>query len=67
MLGNVIMDITTKISKATEEIDEKMNEKTENNRLREESVFKLPIEYLDESEKYIPLGNLGEINYKLKI
>jgi hypothetical protein len=53
MLGNVIMDITTKISKATEEIDEKMNEKTENNRLREESVFKLPIEYLDESEKYV--------------
>jgi hypothetical protein len=59
MLGNVIMDITTKISKATEELVEKVElsktgeigEKTENN--HRESVFKLPIEYLDESEKYV--------------
>ena len=49
MLGNIMMDITTKISKATEGIDE-IDKKTENNR---ESVFKLPIEYLDESEKYV--------------
>ena len=55
MLGNIMMDITTKISKATEETDEidetdEIHKKTGNNR---ESVFKLPIEYLDESEKHI--------------
>ena len=51
MLGNVIMNITAKIS------DELKGGEGEQNKIElqesQESVFKLPIEYLDEREKFV--------------
>ncbi len=45
MFGNILLNITAKISKATEkEVPETVSQ---------ESVFKLPIEYLDESDRFI--------------
>jgi hypothetical protein len=44
MFGNILLNITAKISKATEkEVPETVSQ---------ESVFKLPIEYLDESDRF---------------
>jgi len=45
MLGNVIMNITAKISK--------MNDDTMEETDTEKSIFKLPIEYLDENERFM--------------
>ena len=52
MLGNVIMNITAKISKSQE------SDSTEKS--KQESVFKLPIEYLDENHIYILQETVAE-------
>jgi hypothetical protein len=54
MLGNVIMNITAKISKAQE------SESTVEAGSIQESVFKLPIEYLDENQRYILQETVAE-------
>jgi len=54
MLGNVIMNITAKISKVQE------SDSTEKPESIQESVFKLPIEYLDESQRYTLQENVAE-------
>jgi hypothetical protein len=54
MLGNVIMNITAKISKAQE------SDSRENPECIQESVFKLPIEYLDEKHKFILQETVAE-------
>jgi hypothetical protein len=55
MLGNVIMNITAKISKAQE------SESIENSEDSvQESAFKLPIEYLDETQRYILQETVAE-------
>jgi hypothetical protein len=55
MLGNVIMNITAKISKAQELGS---TENTEDS--IQESVFKLPIEYLDEKQRYVLQETVAE-------
>jgi hypothetical protein len=57
MLGNVIKNITAKISKAEEskEFECKKSETEESKESKEskESIFKLPIEYLDETQRFV--------------
>jgi len=55
MLGNVIMNITAKISKAQEsDIIEPTSDSIP------ESVFKLPIEYLDEKQRFVLQDTVSE-------
>ena len=55
MLGNIIMNITAKISEAQESLE---SQETKDN--KKESVFKLPIEYLDEDQRFILQETVSE-------
>jgi hypothetical protein len=55
MLGNIIMNITAKISEAQESLE---SQESKDN--KKESVFKLPIEYLDEDQRFILQETVSE-------